>query len=164
MKYTGGNMKHATRPRNSIMVLVGVLALISLSVNTSGCARAVFMAPTPLQIEKAPQPMTVATIEKDYSVDSDAANALYAGQSFYFKQVKVDIANRIGNAARATEDSVIVGKIKFVPTFPSDMEGITEGAMIDVIGRVQGYLWGYVVITDCWISLTAIGGPPPPMY
>ena len=147
-----------------VRVSVAIALAIVLSLSISGCTTTKLVTPYALNIDQAPVPMTVSQIESDFLADPEKAAAVYAGHTMYFKRVTVDIANRIGNAARSTEDSIVVSKIKFVPRYPADMEGITEGAVLDVIGRVQGYLWGYIVIIDCWINLTTVGGPPPPMY
>ncbi|RJO61621.1 MAG: hypothetical protein C4542_06025 [Dehalococcoidia bacterium] len=143
-----------------LIVVVMMTSLVAVTgcfhTNTVYAPDLTFITPLPL--------VNVSQMRGDYASDVKAADARYAGQQFYFGQLKVTEVSKALYPLRATEEYVLVGNVKFKPRYASDLWDIGEGTLIEVTGQVQGYLWNYIVVQDCLIRIVSGASTGTPGY
>ncbi len=50
----------------------------------------------------------------------------------------------------------LAGGIFFKPRFGPDLDGLAEGSLVDIVGAVESYSFGVLVVGDCWVKV--VGG------
>jgi hypothetical protein len=43
--------------------------------------------------------------------------------------------------------------VKFRPKYPTDIDGILVGSVVEIVGECQGLQWGRIIVKDCWIRV-----------
>jgi len=105
--------------------------------------------PSPIIVEMKP-------VYDEYISNTAAADAKYYGRRLQFTSLTVDKVLRTGGRAPSVNDNFMVGDFKFILRYPSDVEKMSEGTLVDVVGECRGMMFGYILIVDCWIKV--IGG------
>jgi hypothetical protein len=138
--------------------LAQTLALVSLllALAGSGCAKQVFAAP-PLATITPVHNLDLVQLENDYVRDQPAADRLYAGQRWFFGTLRADQVVNSYFAVNTNEDYVQAGIVFFKPRASADIKGIIQGTTFQVIGDVQGYGAGRIVVTNCWFQVVSGG-------
>ncbi len=132
------------------------LLVVMLVINLSGCAGASFVAPPRLVIRPPPIIVEIKSVYDEYISNTAAADAKYYGQRLQFTSLTVDKVLRTGGRAPSVNDNFMVGDFKFILRYPSDLDKMSEGVLVDVVGECRGMMFGYILIVDCWIKV--IGG------
>ena len=134
--------------------LIGIL-VISLVV-LSGCAGNDSAVPTFPAFEALlppPVEVTVDQLYQEYMTDEAAAEAKYKGERLLFSGVRVEEVSNFFYIARPIEFYILNGSVKFKPRYPSDVESIREGFVVDIVGEAQGIIFGFLIVKDCWINI-----------
>ena len=150
---------HACRISRSLLLL----ALVWQAFNFS-CALKPRAPPAALLFQAQPIAVNTSQISEEYASDPAAADERYTGRRVNFGQVAVEGISYRAHPLRMLEDFFRVDDVKFRPRYPSDLENLVEGTVVEVEGTVQGLQFGYVLVTDCWISIVSGGGKLPGAY
>jgi hypothetical protein len=144
---------------NKGALALGILTILVSVVGLTGCASPVFASPPPLTFKlPPPKAATVDQLYKDYMTDPAAADAKYAGQRFYFAQVKAEAVSKELYPLRSPDPHLWVGPVQFKPRYGSDLWPVWDDTLVDIVGEVQGLMLGYIVVKDCWIRIVSGGG------
>lgn len=97
--------------------------------------------------------------------DVELESARYIGKSFIFNNILID--DLILKAR--TETYIFISHVQFVPQYPSELENLKEGDVVDIVGVCMGVseATAYVWVTDCrflpagLVQLLVPGGTTP---
>jgi len=132
------------------------LLVVMLVISLSGCAGTSLAAPRPLMIGPSPIIVEMKPVYDEYISNTAAADAKYYGRQLQFNSLTVDKVLRTGGRAPSANDNFMVGDFKFKLRYPSDLQNLTAGTIVDVVGECRGMMFGYILIVDCWIKV--VGG------
>ena len=132
-----------------ITMAILVVGLICLS-GCTGNANITYPVFEPLQ---PPIEVTVDQLYQEYMTDEADAKAKYKGERLLFSGVTVEKVNNFFYIARPIEFHILNGSVKFRPRYPSDVESIREGFVVDIVGEAQGTIFGFLIVKDCWINI-----------
>jgi hypothetical protein len=125
--------------------LAFLLLFTGCTVHTIAAPKAVIYKQPSLQVE-------YSQFCADYAADTAKAALSYEGKNILINNLRVD-----GVVRSHPNFYVAVGNLRFRPRYPSDLEKLAEGTVINVGGECQGLLWGYIYFNDCWIGVVSGG-------
>ena len=149
----------------AIVPIVSVLVAAVLS----GCSGAGVDAPSAIELDDGPLPVTVDLLASSYDSASITADAAYTERTVQLRGVNVDeiqawFYSGAGYSAvaptfiKGPQDYFIIsGGIKFKPRDPAYLVSLIPGSIVDIVGRCRGVTGGEIVVDDCWIKLTGGG-------
>ena len=132
-----------------VTMAVLVIGLIYLS-GCTGDTNITYPVFEPLQ---PPIEVTVDQLYDEYMADEAAADAKYEGERLLFSGVTVEKVSNFFYIARPIEFHILNGSVKFRPRYPSNVESIREGFVVDIVGEAQGIIFGFLIVKDCWINI-----------
>jgi len=135
-----------------ITMAILVVALIGLSGCTESAGSS-FVVPTFTEPGPPPIEVTVEQLYQEYMADEAAADAKYKGERLLFSRVRVEEVINFFYIVRPIEFYILNGSVKFLPRYPSDVESIRLGFVVDIIGEAQGIIFGILIVKDCWINI-----------
>jgi len=135
-----------------VTMAVLVIGLIYLS-GCTGNAENGFTVPAFTEPGPPPIEVTVDQLYQEYMVDEAAADAKYEGERLLFSGVTVEKVSNFFYIARPIEFHILNGSVKFRPRYPSDVESIREGFVVDIVGEAQGIIFGFLIVKDCWMMI-----------
>jgi hypothetical protein len=150
---------YITVKRLNKSLVLAILTTLCGATNLGSCTTESSIPPAVMTIS----PNYVVSINQlmaDYTKDRAAADAVYAGRRYDFGQVRADWVNNSYFAGqKSSEDYILVEDVMFKPYNSADMKGIIQGTIFEVVGDVQGYQSGYIVVDNCWFHVISGGRP-----
>jgi len=156
------NLLRSGGPLKPVKLLV-ILSCLALLVGSTACAKS-FAAPPAAYLQQSPAIVSAQELVAAYTQNPAAAAAQYKDQRIYLTDLTVTLIARRGDAIRAPDNSIVAGTLRFVPRYTEYLNNVVEGTSIEVVGKVQGIAWGYLVVTDCWIHILGGAGIYSPGY
>jgi len=90
----------------------------------------------------------------------------YEGKTYLFPDVPVDQVFNLRTMQYEEylkgELFVSYGKIKFFPKYIYDLDHIARGFIVDIVGEVRGWNYGFCSVVDCTYCIVYGGDLPPP--
>ncbi len=120
----------------------------------TACQATAFLPPTAHALEAAPFPITTAQLVAAYQNDPAAAMQAYQGKRLAFSAVPVETLKPM--TRNDPQAYFTAGGIFFKPRYGPDLDSLAEGSLVDVVGRVESYSFGVMVVGDCWVKV--VGG------
>ena len=150
---------------------MGVLVCILLL--PSACSKTTFSVPAPMtSLEPAPEEAVALSLWQEFKVDEATATSKYAGKTLHFAHVVVDKMTFLGEGGD-TELFVQEGidpnieQVKFKTDTAFDILNARENYVVEIVGKVQGMQFGYLVVHILWLKVIDPPGgdtKPPPEY
>ena len=154
----------------TIAVFVVLLTQISLAAS---CSKPVISYPAPMNsLEPAPAEAVALNLWKEFKADEGAALAKYEEKTLHFARVSVDKMSYLGEGGdiqlfvqEGTDPNI--ERVKFISHTLSDIINVRETYIVEIVGKVQGMQFGYLVVNIDWLKvIDPPGGDPnpPPEY
>jgi hypothetical protein len=151
------NMPKRQSRRHQTALAVLILAALALMSGVSGACQAhPFTPPVDTFIlEAAPVEVDVVTVYKDWAADPQAAMAKYGTAKLVFRG-KATLLSNLTLQPQA-EPFVQIGKIKFLPAVPADLNKMVVGDTIIAVGKLRDMQGDVLIVTDCWVRVNNPG-------
>ena len=129
-----------------------VMVSLLLAGLFAGCMRLPRYVPPPATIilDAAPLEADARVLYEEWLVDSGAVLARYRDVTLYFRRIFVE---QVAKAEEMTQSFVINGQTKFVVADVSDLEQVSAGQTVDIVGRLSGIFDDKLIISDCWVRI-----------
>ena len=150
-------------PQAKLVRFLPLFFILVLLAGSTACSKA-FAAPPAANLQQSPPIVNAQDLVSAYTQNPVEAAARYKDQRVYLTDLTVTLIARRGDAIRAPDNSVVAGLLRFTPRYTEYLNNVVEGTTIEVVGKVQGISWGYLVITDCWIHILGGAGNYFPGY
>ena len=139
------------------------IVVMLLLAGNPGCGNQSYPLPA---FQEGPKVLDPDRLLQEYQADPVKAAALYEGQEYLFPAVSVDEAFNLRTLQteeyQKGEMFVSHGKIRFYPKFMSDLDLIASGFLVDIVGEVRGWTYGFCSIVDCTYFVVQGGDLPHP--
>ena len=112
----------------------------------------------PVTLQQAPEEVTALSLWKEFKTSEANALAKYEGKSLHFARVKVDKMSYLGEGMD-TELYIQEGidpeveMVKFRTDLLSDIINVRDGYIVEIVGKVQGMQFGYLVVRISWLKV-----------
>ena len=137
--------------------------VLLVSVGVVGCNNPTCPLPA---FQEGPGIIALDQLLQDYQADPQRAATIYEGNIYLFPEVLVDqIFNlRTLQTEEYLKGEMFVshGKMKFFPKYIYDLDHIASGFVVDIVGEVRGWNYGFCSIVDCTYCIVRGGELPPP--
>jgi hypothetical protein len=112
----------------------------------------------PITLEKAPEEAVALDLWKAFKADEGAAQLQYEGKSLHFARVRVDKMSFLGEGADQelyVQEGIepAVELVKFRTDLVNDIISVRETYIVEIVGKVQGMQFGYLIIRISWLKV-----------
>jgi len=127
------------------------IIILLISVGIAGCNSPVYPVPA---FQEGPEVIVPDRLVQDYQSDQQTAAIKYEGKTYLFPDVPVDQVFNLRTMQYEEylkgELFVSYGKIKFFPKYIYDLDHIARGFIVDIVGEVRGWNYGFCSVVDWW--------------
>jgi hypothetical protein len=122
----------------------------------------------PITLEKAPEEAVALDLWKAFKADPEAAMARWGDKSLHFARVKVDKMSFLGEGHDQelyVQEGIEPGieQVKFRTDLMNDIINVRETYVVEIVGKVEGIQFGYLIIRMSWLKVVdPPGGDPNP--
>ena len=139
-------------------IAVGLLLSMLLPFGVACSKTPAISAPPPVTLQQAPEEALALNLWKDFKANETSAQAKYEGKTLHFASVKVDKMSFLGEGADQelyVQEGIEpdVEMVKFRTDLVSDIMTVREGYIVEIIGKVQGMQFGYLIVRISWLKV-----------
>ncbi len=139
------------------VICSGVFAVL-----LAGCTTPAYSVP---DFQSPPQVLELETLLAEYRADPEAAEEKYRGERFLFPSIEVDdlMSDRIGDHRVQLSDMYLQsGSARFLPRDRFALDHVGFDFIVDIVGEVRGWRFGYFTIENCTYIIVEGGDLPDP--
>ncbi len=141
----------------NLMLHASVFLTFAFMMLTSSCTEVHLDVPYTFTLSPPPIPVYLLPFCDEYASNPETADIKYLGKQLQFDVLMIDKVVRVDpRGDYADLNYFLVGKCQFKLRYPTEMDRLTEGTIVDVVGECLGISGNYILNVDCWINV--IGG------
>lgn len=140
--------------KNIVAIFSILILLLSSLYLLAACGNNEQLVTVYQPIASPPVEISIEQLISDYMTDKAAADVKYKGKTFLFTEITVEEVQNNANTYPPPFDTYILsGLTQFSPRYNTGFDYIGKGFVVDIIGKIQGWQFSRVSITDCWVGV-----------
>lgn len=142
---------------NSVIILTVLFTLLFAQGMACSSAKTI-SAPPPITLQQAPEEVTALSLWKEFQASETNAMAKYEGKTLHFARVIVDKMSYLGEGMDTelyVQEGIEPGieMVKFRTDLLSDILNVRDRYIVEIVGKVQGMQFGYLVVRISWLKV-----------